>query len=344
MSARSRAWMLAVATALLSAVAAHASVSTLPVSFWGDGVTLERAETWLGAVNRVYAANGVRVQFTLAGVGPSRASSAEAEGWAGLNVLFLPPEEFPGAGIAQACLNVLPLTEASCFRTKVQSYVIDDSAPGYSASFYDQLMSLLLAHELGHNLGLEHAPGTLMSEELEGNTRLNASQVATLNETGPQAATPPVRAALGGLLLNGRFTVQAEWRTRAGAEGTGKPVALTADSGYLWFFTESNIEVTVKVLDACLFSTPRFWVFAAGMTDVEVDLQVTDLETGAQKSYRNGQGVAFLPIQDTDAFASCPATPGASQARSAAPSGRAGPPPGRRPASEGRTVRCGNQY
>lgn len=34
--------------------------------------------------------------------------------------------------------------------------------------------------------------------------------------------------------------------------------------GYFWFFEEDNVEVVLKVLDACSF-TDRFWVFAAGL-------------------------------------------------------------------------------
>jgi hypothetical protein len=48
----------------------------------------------------------------------------------------------------------------------------------------------------------------------------------------------------------------------------------------------------VKVLDGCNF-TPNFWVFAAGLTDQEVLLTVTDTKTGATQIYaptRSGAG------------------------------------------------------
>ena len=62
-----------------------------------------------------------------------------------------------------------------------------------------------------------------------------------------------------------------------------------------------------KVLNACSFSgAPRFWVFAAGLTNVEVKLKVTDTETGQVREYKNPLNRPFQPIQDTDAFASCP--------------------------------------
>jgi hypothetical protein len=64
--------------------------------------------------------------------------------------------------------------------------------------------------------------------------------------------------------------------------------------------------VLIKVLDACVSPFDRFWVFAAGLTNVEVSLTVTDTDSGERRHYRNLPGRAFIPIQDTDAFATCP--------------------------------------
>jgi hypothetical protein len=41
-------------------------------------------------------------------------------------------------------------------------------------------------------------------------------------------------------------------------------------------------------------------------TDVNVILTVTDTQTGAIQTYTNPQGTPFQPIQDTNAFATCP--------------------------------------
>jgi len=59
--------------------------------------------------------------------------------------------------------------------------------------------------------------------------------------------------------------VTAEWETSAGQRGSGKARPLTDESGTFWFFAESNVEIIVKVLDAC-GAFGRFWVFAAGLT------------------------------------------------------------------------------
>jgi hypothetical protein len=109
------------------------------------------------------------------------------------------------------------------------------------------------------------------------------------------------------LCLNGaRFQVTASWRTTDGTTGNGQAVSLNDDSGYFWFFGPNNVEVVVKALNACTSPTPRYWVFAAGLTDVSVDLTVTDTKTGSAKTYNNPLGRAFQPIQDTNAFATCP--------------------------------------
>lgn len=106
-------------------------------------------------------------------------------------------------------------------------------------------------------------------------------------------------------LLGDRFHVEASWRTAAGATGTGTPVSLTDETGYFWFFSPTNTEVVVKVLDACSGPSSRFWVFAGGLTDTEVTLTVTDEANGVKKVYHNPLGTPFAPIQDTAAFATC---------------------------------------
>ena len=100
--------------------------------------------------------------------------------------------------------------------------------------------------------------------------------------------------------------MRAAFHTVAGAAGDGHPVRLTEESGTFWFFAPANVELLVKVHDACVEPFDRFWVFSAGLTDVEVELTVRDTATGAEKIYRNPQGRAYPPILDTAAFATCP--------------------------------------
>jgi hypothetical protein len=61
----------------------------------------------------------------------------------------------------------------------------------------------------------------------------------------------------------------------------------------------------VKVLDGCAI-TQHWWVFAGGLTDVEVTMVVTDTEAGDHRTYFNPQRTPFTPLQDTTAFDTCP--------------------------------------
>jgi PKD repeat protein len=122
------------------------------------------------------------------------------------------------------------------------------------------------------------------------------------------AATPYFGTPSGTALLlgtGGRFKVETTWKTPQGTTGSGQAVQLTSDTGYFWFFSSSNVEMVVKVLDACTVNQ-RFWDFAGGLTNVQVDIKVTDTKTNTVKMYHNAQNTAFQPIQDTGAFNTCP--------------------------------------
>lgn len=127
----------------------------------------------------------------------------------------------------------------------------------------------------------------------------------TASATTLASTTNCVTTATAMCLNGGRFRVEASFRTSQGQSGQAHAVQLVEDSGYLWFFNPNNIEVVVKVLNACIVNN-RYWIFAGGLTDVEVQLIVTDTQTGVQKRYSNPQKTAFQPIQDTNALAVCP--------------------------------------
>ena len=108
-----------------------------------------------------------------------------------------------------------------------------------------------------------------------------------------------------GLCLNGgRFQVSADWQTNS-AEGSAKGFELTEDSGVLYFFRDSNIELDVKVLNGCS-NNGHYWVFIAGLTNQGVDITVEDTASGQIQTYQNSLGTQFAPILDTQAFATCP--------------------------------------
>jgi len=104
-------------------------------------------------------------------------------------------------------------------------------------------------------------------------------------------------------LLGSRFKVTATFAVGAGNPSSAWAVPI-GNSGYFWFFSADNVELVVKMIDGCGLGN-HFWFFAAGLTNVNVAITVTDLQTGAMKTYHNRQNVAFQPIQDTSAFP-CP--------------------------------------
>src|SRR3954451_645056 len=107
-------------------------------------------------------------------------------------------------------------------------------------------------------------------------------------------------------LHQGRFQAEATWRDAAGHTGAGRLAAPAADgSGLFWFFSPDNWELLVKVIDGCALND-HYWVYAAGTTDVEYTLTVTDTLTGRTVRYENPLGRTSPAVTDTQAFATCP--------------------------------------
>ncbi|MEA2693962.1 MAG: large repetitive protein [Acidobacteriota bacterium] len=129
-------------------------------------------------------------------------------------------------------------------------------------------------------------------------------QEAFYNVVTPLAPIAPCHGTDTTLCLDGnRYQVSVQWDTGT-AKGAGHAVPFTDDSGRFWFFDPNNTEVVVKVVNACS-AFGNHWVFLSGLTNVEVLVMVTDTQTGRVRTYANPRGTAFMPVQDTKAFA-CP--------------------------------------
>lgn len=103
-----------------------------------------------------------------------------------------------------------------------------------------------------------------------------------------------------------RFKVELTWTDFF--DGSQRPgiVGPPTDDGLLFFFSQNNFEMVVKVLDLCSDSlSNRFWVFYGTTTNVEIELTVTDTVTGVVRSYVD-QVTPAETITDTTAFATCP--------------------------------------
>jgi V8-like Glu-specific endopeptidase len=126
------------------------------------------------------------------------------------------------------------------------------------------------------------------------------------------ASTDPcVETDTTSCLASGRFEVTAEFRLADGTTGTMGAGRVTDDTGALHFFNPDNVEVFVKVIDACGATlNDRFWIFVSGLTDQEVTLTVRDTVAGKSRQYFNPLGRVFETVRGTvdedGAFATCP--------------------------------------
>jgi hypothetical protein len=133
-----------------------------------------------------------------------------------------------------------------------------------------------------------------------------ATRTATVRTTvtgSPCGDTPT------SLCLGGRFVLSSAWSHGIGGlvfSGYGRAQRLTNDSAAFWFFDRDNIDITVKVINACDSPLPRYWVFVSGMTNVGVHVSVSDTKRLVSKTYVSPDGATFATVLDTNAFATCP--------------------------------------
>ncbi|HYR46650.1 MAG TPA: PKD domain-containing protein, partial [Thermoanaerobaculia bacterium] len=177
---------------------------------------------------------------------------------------------------------------------------LDASAGGATSwawSFGDAAAGLANFSSLANPVHVFPAPGsytvTLTATNASGSSRVTRAVIISGCVPGPDALC----------FDNGRFRATVFWRVPSqGISGPGWAVPITGASGYFWFFSPSNVELIVKVLDGRAVNGD-FWVFYGALSDVEYTLTVTDTKTGAVKSYFNPAG-RLASAADTAAFAS----------------------------------------
>lgn len=129
------------------------------------------------------------------------------------------------------------------------------------------------------------------------------------------ACVEPVMVGEGELLVSGeelalhdgRFLARATWRAFDGTTGVGRAVALSEQSGYFWFFDPTNVEINLKVLDACPVND-HFWVFVAAASNVEYEIELFDTADDSIEIWTEANPLGHFPSlrADTAAFATCP--------------------------------------
>ncbi|HVS66748.1 MAG TPA: vanadium-dependent haloperoxidase [Thermoanaerobaculia bacterium] len=136
------------------------------------------------------------------------------------------------------------------------------------------------------------AGGRALAEYVFGNFLRPESSVAVLCSADDET-----------LCLQGnRFSVRVDWRSSSTVAGVGRAVPRTPESGEFTFFGEDNVELIVKVLDACDVNG-NYWVFAAAATDIEYVIKVTDHVAESTRTYFNPLFTPGRATRDVEAFA-----------------------------------------
>ena len=187
-----------------------------------------------------------------------------------------------------------------------------EQAPGIAL---DRAEVLSLGGELTVPAGtftgvLEVLDTDALEPEEEGDLKVYAPGVGLIADEDlelVEIVPPPCQPDATTLCLeDGRFQVTVDFETDT-SQGQGQALLPSDDSGEFWFFEPNNTELIVKVIDACgVPGFDSFWVFAAGLTNVGVTIEVTDTEEGVTREFENELGQPFAPVLDTQAFLTCP--------------------------------------
>jgi hypothetical protein len=166
-----------------------------------------------------------------------------------------------------------------------------------------------------YNLQLNDCPGNIVNAGTSNiNNGFSVATTITSNVGGGGGGTPCVANATT-LCLDDqpgdkRFQVRLNYATSAGGglSGPGKATQLNTlgvtQGGLFWFFSLSNPEVLVKVLNGCSTNS-RYWVFLTAGTNIGFTATVTDTVTGKTASYTNPDNTAARPVQDTSSPLTC---------------------------------------
>lgn len=145
----------------------------------------------------------------------------------------------------------------------------------------------------------------------------NGFSVATTITTNTSVTPPPTACVADAQTLcidnqpgDKRFQIRVPYSTTLGGglSGNGHPIPLASlgvtQGGIFWFFSQSNPEMLIKVINACSFNN-KFWVYFAAGTNAGFHVNVTDTKTGHTVTYTNPDLKQALPVADTSALP-CP--------------------------------------
>lgn len=231
-------------------------------------------------------------------IDPDRISFAghSAGGAYAIELAYLDVRRVSGVFAMAAPFRSIPAIADDAWTAPIRMFYGSED-PNYATAlpqYEPQWTALEVPYELEVGAGMGH--NTLHYPAIEAGFRF-------LKGTSYDAGKCVLETPEATCLLDGRFRVELEWETAAGATGLGHPVAgaVGDDSVLLYYFAPNNWEMLVKVLDGCGVNG-HVWVFAAAATDVAWTLTVTDVATGSVRHWTNPQGVRSAALTDTSAF------------------------------------------
>jgi hypothetical protein len=107
-----------------------------------------------------------------------------------------------------------------------------------------------------------------------------------------------------------RFQITSTFATSqaGGKAGNGQAISLVpvavSEGGLFWFFSSSNPEMLIKVINGCTVNN-HFWVFYSAGTNVGFQVHVKDMKTSHTANYQNTDLTEAPPLQDVNALI-CP--------------------------------------
>ncbi len=124
--------------------------------------------------------------------------------------------------------------------------------------------------------------------------------LASGRRPGPASATPAAPTASREVLIGGRFVVSVTWDDGFGQTGNGSGRQMTEDTAAFTFFSETNTELVIKVLDGQAING-HYWVFYGALSNVGYAISIRDTLTGQLVIYQNPVG-NFASVGDIEAF------------------------------------------
>jgi len=107
-------------------------------------------------------------------------------------------------------------------------------------------------------------------------------------------------------LLGTRFRVSVDWTNyNTGVTAAAHATPFVDESGFFYFEDPANIEIMVKIHDACP-GYGHFWFFSAATTNVGYTITVVDTKTGQTETYSNPARVLSAANTDQSSFGNCP--------------------------------------